>query len=247
MYDSLVLACRGQAAAVITTLPVEDDEDGAKAWLALLYKYEVHTRARFVSIHHQMLNARLDMANPDEYFHKVDLLRKQLSEVSVDRRLMSDEEMISFALYALPSEVVYLRSILEADSNLTYATLKNHVRSHAEGSRQTNQEASANQALISRAPNARFRGTCHKCGRRGHKANQCRSSTNQGRPNQVPVPTCSNCGRAGHDTKMCYAPGGDKHHANVTQATSDTLPSALSTRQTWIRRIGLWTLRVQLT
>jgi len=219
LYDSLVLACRGQAAAVITTLPVEDDEDGAKAWLALLYKYEVHTRARFVSIHHQMLNARLDMANPDEYFHKVDLLRKQLSEVSVDRRLMSDEEMISFALYALPSEVVYLRSILEADSNLTYATLKNHVRSHAEGSRQTNQEASANQALISRAPNARFRGTCHKCGRRGHKANQCRSSTNQGRPNQVPVPTCSNCGRAGHDTKMCYAPGGDKHHANVTQAT----------------------------
>jgi len=68
LYDSLVLACRGQAAAVITTLPVEDDEDGAKAWLALLYKYEVHTRARFVSIHHQMLNARLDMANPDEYF-----------------------------------------------------------------------------------------------------------------------------------------------------------------------------------
>ena len=28
LYDSLVLACRGQAAAVITTLPIEDDEDG---------------------------------------------------------------------------------------------------------------------------------------------------------------------------------------------------------------------------
>ena len=92
------------------SLPFEDDEDGIKAWPALLAKYEVHTRARFVSIHHQILKARLDMANPDEYFHKIDLLRKQLSEVSADRRLMSDEEMISFALFALPAEVAYLRS-----------------------------------------------------------------------------------------------------------------------------------------
>ena len=68
LYDSLVLACSGSAGAVISTLPIEEDEDGVGAWLALLTKYEVHTRARFVTIHHQMLDARLDMVNPDKYF-----------------------------------------------------------------------------------------------------------------------------------------------------------------------------------
>ena len=34
LYDSLVLACRGQAATVISTLPAEDDEDGERhGWL----------------------------------------------------------------------------------------------------------------------------------------------------------------------------------------------------------------------
>ena len=32
-----------------------------------------------------------------------------------------------------------------------------------------------------------------------------------------------------------------------SNTVTNTLPSALNTRQTWIRRIGLWTLRVQLT
>ena len=75
LFDSLVLSCHGQAGAVISTLPQEDEENGQKAWLALLSKYEVHTRTRFVTIHHQ-----LDMTNPDEYFHKIDFLRKQLSK-----------------------------------------------------------------------------------------------------------------------------------------------------------------------
>jgi hypothetical protein len=46
LFDSLVLSCRGQAGAVISTLPQEDEENGEKAWLALLSKYEVHTRTR---------------------------------------------------------------------------------------------------------------------------------------------------------------------------------------------------------
>lgn len=207
LYDSLVLACRGQAATVISTLPAEDDEDGEKAWMALLCKYEVHTRTRFVTMHHQLLNARLDMARPDEYFHKIDLLRKQLSEVSADRRLLSDEEMISFALFALPNDVAYLRSILEADPNLTYAGLKSHIRSHAEGVNRTT-TASEEKALASTI--RRFRGTCFKCGQRGHKANQCRNGSAQ--PSGK---ACNHCGRAGHDTKDCYSPGGAKHHANV--------------------------------
>ena len=211
LFDSLVLSCRGQAAAVLSTLPHEDDEDGAKAWLALLAKYEVHTRARFVNIHHQILNARLDMADPDEYFHKIDLLRKQLSEVSADRRLMSDEEMISFALFALPPEVAYLRSILEANPNLTYALLKSHVRSAAEGC-SNGAAGSQDTVLISNASQRRFRGTCFKCGQRGHRANQCRNTKKLSESN-----VCDNCGRSGHDTKMCFAPGGAKHHANVAR------------------------------
>ena len=215
LYDTLVLTCRGQAAAVISTLPDQDDEDGAKAWLALLAKYEVHTRARFVVLHHQLMHAQLDMANPDKYFHTIDLLRKQLSEVSSDRRLMSDEEMISFALFALPSDVAYLRSVLEADSNLTYAMLKNHVRSHAEGSSSGN-NTNEEKALASMAAASRFRGTCFKCGRRGHRANQCKNAKSNSKPSQM----CSNCGRPGHDSKTCYAPGGDKHHASVAHTKS---------------------------
>ena len=226
LFDSLVLSCRGQAAAVLSTLPHEDDEDGAKAWLALLAKYEVHTRARFVNIHHQILNARLDnvMADPDEYFHKIDLLRKQLSEVSADRRLMSDEEMI-------PPEVAYLRSILEANPNLTYALLKSHV---TEGC-SNGAAGSQNTVLISNASQRRFRGTCFKCGQRGHRANQCRNTKKLSESN-----VCDNCGRP----RCVLLPMVPSIMPTWPEHSIESMLSAPRTPSTWTRLDGLWTLPV---
>ena len=242
LFDSLVLSCRGQAGAVISTLPQEDEENGGEAWLALLSKYEVHTRTRFVTIHHQLLNATLDMTNPDEYFHKIDLLRKQLSEVSTDRRLLSDEEMISFALYALPNEVAYLRSVLEANPNWTYEALKNYIRSHPEGTNRTQASeatALASRALLQANLSRRFRGTCCKCGQRGHKANQCRNGTTDSKKAQP----CGNCGRHGHETKDCYSPGGMKHHAMSSTTANQAKPReyAFSTGTSSVSQdSGLW-------
>jgi hypothetical protein len=213
LFDTLNITCRGAASATIRALSKNDTDKGSKAWVALLEKYEVNTRTRFVSVHHSLLEAKLDIRDPDKYFHEVDQLRKQLQDLSSEKRLIPDDEMISFALYALPKEIDYLRSILEADKKLTYEALKIHVRSHTESKKMTTSKTGEEEAHAVMKKN-KFKGSCHKCGVFGHRADQCMKKGKE-KPGQRQV--CGNCGMRNHATKDCFRPGGPRHYANVVK------------------------------
>jgi hypothetical protein len=240
LYDTLNLLCRGVAAAVIRAMPAEDIDDGAKAWMALLDKYEVNTRTRFVNLHHRLLNAKVDLTDPDKYFHEVDFLRKQLAELSRDNQMLSDDEMISFTLYALPSEVDYLRSVLEADKNLSYEAMKVHIRSHAESRSLHRDMKVQDQAhFVSRKPKSRM--VCFRCSEPGHVVADCPETKSK----QKRSP-CEHCGWRNHASKDCHNPGGPKHRASanttIASEVDDNKQYAFATMQPRSQQESDWIL-----
>ncbi len=46
-----------------------------------------------------------------------------------------------------------------------------------------------------------FKGKCHKCGERGHKASNCPQNGDRG---STIKGTCHSCGKAGHKEKDCW-------------------------------------------
>ena len=67
-------------------------------------------------------------------------------------------------------------------------------------------------ALTSLQRKGGFQGNCHKCGKQGHKAADCKVKNPKGpktnKKDEGEKPTCSFCGREGHTESKCfYKPG----------------------------------------
>ena len=220
LYDNLVIACKRDAAATIRTMAVGDadkSESGALAWFSLLNKYEVSSRGRFVACHRQLIRARLDATDPDKYFNEVDELRRSLQELSKEKRLISDEEMISFTLEALPKSLDFLKTMLNADENVSYEKLKIQVRGQVSCNLKTEQEQVKVEALAVKASG-------DKNERSGRSANGPRRCFNCNSTKHLVMncdKPCQHCGKTNHPSYKCYYKKKNEAKQMVMSATSE--------------------------
>jgi hypothetical protein len=221
IYWKLILYTDGAANGLVEQFGSE--QDGVGAWKALKTKYEPQGTIDRIALRTKLMRRQLrEGEDPDDCFIDMERMQTQLERLG---RKVDDEDMMGIVLDGLPSGYARLRTVLDADDDLSYEMVKKKVRGFykREIARQE-KEASALITMIS--------GPCYGCGERGHRKVNCPKKKMQGsggnasgggggntsgggRGAGTDGIKCFRCGNMGHKHFQCRAKVSDDGEAMV--------------------------------
>jgi len=157
---------------------VEGKKDPAEMWKILEDRYKPKTRVTLRQLQRQFNTIKLsdDDGDMEKHLQKVEGLKRQIEEQGEE---ISDFSYISVLLNCAPSRYNVQISILEAQDEITSATIINRLLEEYRKYLAMRQDKIMT-ALISWKGkkgnfkrNSRFDRKCNHCNKRGHKEDQC--------------------------------------------------------------------------
>ena len=233
-WDQLVLSLTGSPFDLIQ----EADEDAHKAWKILLKKYEVSDEKteslNEVTKEWHECNLGGVRTDPDNWFSKMYRINQKFKKISTLYE-KDDDTMKAHVLANLPDEYKAVRTNLNMNSTYTYEDYKKHIRNYWYGelggrdlvSHGTSEQQfgdSSENALNTTVGSTGFPFKCRKCGKKGHKAKDCRTPTGE---RQKFTGNCNWCGKKGHKEAQCFAkkrgePKTVQNQGNAPPSTNNT-------------------------
>ena len=169
IFFKLVMYTTDKAASIVRQF-AEDKEagKGQRAWQALKDKYEHTGKVGRVEVQRELMEATMSEGDdPDVFLAKMESYQRKLEEL---KQPLSDETLQTIILSKLPSNYDTLVTIIEADGELTYAAMKEQIRTFWK--RRVRGIHAAVDAAKALAAEAKEKGLCFGCGLPGHfKAN----------------------------------------------------------------------------
>ena len=238
-YADLLLAIEGKttrgriAFAIVTgSITTENPDGNARiAWTRLTSKYAPQTSYKFMKLEKEFTNSRLrsEMADPDVWLTRLEGLRTDMNKCTITGKTdKSETDLIIHVLANLPEgyEVTVndISNDIKANRNISVEDVREQlnarfdwIKDHAkESERSPNEKALAElfgkldeAALVAFVK--RFKGSCNKCGKYGHKGVDCRGGGSKKSPtfksqddtNERFKGKCFYCGIIGHRKIDC--------------------------------------------
>ena len=212
-YEDLTLSMNGEYetgkvafqiinGATNTNFP---DGDATLAWKHLSEKYQATSALSRLMLRKKFKNYTLKnkQQDPDIWLTELENIQCQLEEAG---HTMSDNNLIKHALNHLPNcykiSVSKLEDRIDDQNNpITIDQLQNELNLQFEQMKGKNNDNNKKDdeeeetALFA----GEFKSKCHKCGKIGHKARDCREKTN----NRKKV-CCFYCKKEGHKIENCW-------------------------------------------
>jgi len=172
IYFQLILYTTEAAGNLVEQF--EDVCSGKMAWEALKTKYEHQGTVGKVDPHKELMESSMGEAeDPDSFFIKIEGIQKRLKALG---QVISEEMVQGMILSKLPSNYNTLTTIMEADDDLTYESMKNQVRAYwkrrIKDVDSSNQDEDAVKAMAADGGHSRQR-LCFGCGSPGHVLPNC--------------------------------------------------------------------------
>ena len=211
VWDQLVISLTGTPFTHI----MDCMGDPYKAWTKLVEKYEASsTKSESLSdVVKEWNECKLGsvLEDPDDWFGKLFVLNQKFKEIKAEYEKDADM-MKAHVLSGLPKEYSVLRTQLYTNRSATYDDYKTFIHGYwwtelngrkltESGDVRKSEYVSNEEEALNSEPY--FPGKCKKCGKRGHKAKDCKSSKSGNKPRFEG--TCNWCGKKGHKEKQCFA------------------------------------------
>ena len=171
LYARLILHTKGLARRIVEG----SDRSGHDAWVALIAMYEASSTSRKQMLYKELITADLqDDQDPDILFRRLEHLQTQLNTLAAP---IPDELLAVIALQGLPPGYSVLTTILNAQPDLTYNSLKSQASAHYSSYLQPSTNSlgptasSYHATTVSPQPH---RSRCRTCGGHDHHTSQCR-------------------------------------------------------------------------
>ena len=179
-YHALILFCKGKALKIVLT---NKEGEGFEAWRALVNWYEPTSKASVVGKPAEILRTPFegDLLDAITTFK-----RKIMIYEAQSRETISDTLKIGCVIACMgqrSSREHLLMSATKCDSWTNFV-------------RESESIGHARKTITAPTPMEldAFQGNCHKCGKYGHTAKECRSSSHGG----AEKPHCAQCGKKHH-------------------------------------------------
>ena len=237
-WDHLVLSLTG----VQFDLIQEANENAFRAWNILLNKYEVSDEKAesLTDVTMEWHQCKLEGTeeDPDSWFSRLYRINQKFKKINVLYEKDS-ECMKAHVLANLPEEYKHVRTNLYMNTDFSYEEYRKHIRHfwYAElGGKEylrtgkssvTSMELGETALNTTVQPKTGFPYKCRKCGKRGHKAKDCKAQPSE----RVRFTgTCNWCGKQGHKEKYCFAKkrgeprtvGGNTNRNETANSTEST-------------------------
>ena len=179
-YHALILFCRGRALKFVLT---NKEGEGFEAWRALVKKNEPTSKASVVGKLAENLLTPFD----GDFLDAITIFEKKIMIYEAQsRETISDSLKIGCVIAGMGQNSMREHLLMSATK---CGSWKNFVREI-----ESIEHARKNHHCIDTDGLDAFQGNCHKCGKCGHTANECRSSSHGG----AEKPQCAQCGKKHH-------------------------------------------------
>jgi gag-polypeptide of LTR copia-type len=209
--------------AVTTNLP---NGCAKTAWDKLLAKYEPKTDTAIMQVKKEFhTNGLSEGQDPDEWISELERQRQRIKKIK-PAMAISDDELVIHILTNLTKEYDNIVDLNEdrvgaATNPLTIEELRTKLRQKFERLDASHKKKETDLALI--GMQKRFKGTCNKCGKKGHKAEDCWSKDNEKVEDGGTARfngKCHYCKKVGHKEQDCFKkkkdhPNGDEEVAEI--------------------------------
>ena len=179
-HHALILTCKGKALKIVLTNKVGE---GFEAWRALVNKYEPTSKASVVGKLAEILRTPFDGDLLDAI---TTLMRKIMIYEAQSREKISDTLKIGCVIAGMGQNSVSEHLLISATKCDSWTNFVREIES-IEHARKT---ITAPTPVELDA----FQGNCHTCGKYGHTAKECGSSSHGG----AEKPQCAQCGKKHH-------------------------------------------------
>ena len=193
-YHALILFCKGKALKIVLT---NKEGEGFEAWRALVNKYEPTSKASVVGKLAEILRTPFDGDVLDAFTtfeRKIMIYEAQSHETIIDS-LKNGRVIAGMGQNSMKEHL--LMGATKCDSWTNFVR-ENESIEHAR------------KTITAPTPMDldAFQGNCHKCGKYGHTAKECRSSNHGG----AVKPQCAQCGKKHHG--QCWTRSYTSSHKN---------------------------------
>ena len=179
-YHALILCCKGKALKIVLT---NIEGEGFEAWGALVNKYEPTSKASVVGNLAEILRPPFDGDLLDAI---TTFERKIMIYEAQSRETISDSLKIGCVIADMGQNSMKEHLLMSATKCDSWTNFVREIES-IEHARKT---------ITAQTPTEldAFQGNCQKCGKYGHIAKECRSSSHGG----AEKPQCAQCGKSHH-------------------------------------------------
>ena len=197
IYHLLVIYTDEGAGA--TVQQYEGSQSGKLAWNALIMKYEPRGIVGTVSLHQELMSLKMgEGEDPDAFFIRIETIRRKLATLGTE---LSDEVIQGMMLAKLPANYSVCVAIMETQSQLDYAGMKEQIRAFYK--RHIIGEASGEDAG--------FALICFGCGLPGHTKPDCPKKQDQQPTRRKGYAPNNFKGRGGYRPKPSRGVEGNRH------------------------------------
>ena len=175
------------------------EDDGRKAMKILRDHYLPKGKPRIIGLYTELSSmSKKEHESVTEYVIRAETAAAQLRSAG---ETITDGLLVAMTLKGLPKEFHSFVTVITQDENdVTFCEFKARLRNYEDT---VNQQRSAPSSTpssavmnVKNANNKKFAGSCFKCGKQGHRANDCYSKTGQQK-------WCSFCKNTTHSTDEC--------------------------------------------
>jgi gag-polypeptide of LTR copia-type/Zinc knuckle len=212
-YSALMLACTDKASfGAIDEARTTDNPNGmAKlAWDNLLKRFEPTDQTSEIEILDKLHNCTCsEHQNPDDWFAELIYIQQQAKSIKME---LSDNQLIAHVLNNLPSQYKEYKAILlkqAKDGDLKITDTRDLLRTAYKQMERENKVDKEDTGFVGQFKK-QFKGRCNKCGRYGHKSNDCKSDQLNGFKGK-----CNYCGILGHKENDCRKKKREEENKNT--------------------------------
>ena len=241
-FGFLMLSCTKAAYGFVEVHKTKDFPQGNayRAWQALLKRYESsNVGSDYVELNSKFAECKLNglYTDPDEWFQNMDYYNNRLAMLGDGKYAKDEFAMKVHIMGSLPKEYESIKTKYDGVVEDTpMSDLQRDIVNYwkRNGKKSSSNNSDKNQLAMA---TSKFKGKCHKCGKQGHRAKDCRSKPSEGKTdksekvvNQVVGDKkdkskikCFNCGEMGHYANKCPKgkDGIAKHGGETNNAISN--------------------------
>ena len=225
-YNYLLLSCKGDAFKLVRN----KEKHAGRSWANLKATYHMSKKLDYLTLSSKLNTCVMEdpTACPSTWFSELEFLQQQIEEIRPGK--VTNEDLLLQVALRLPRDVysAYITTLLSDLKNKKYKKVKEEVLTIYRGQIKDMNDKDKMVFLLYK----KFKGTCRKCGKQGHKAvdcptkddknkndrnrnfgnrngrrdnnfNHCNNDRNNGNRGNKPPPKCYSCGETGHISPNC--------------------------------------------
>ena len=231
-YAFLALSCEGIAYGYVENCKSSraPQGDAQQAWKNLLDRFEpTDLETEYATLEEGFNSCELTDEGPDKWFQELEYWNQRLGRVKMEFK-RNEIQLKTYIVSKLPDDYAMIKVKVSGElESMSISKLKKIIINfHNSKIRKRGEIVALNTEGTKDTRKEGFRGKCFKCGKKGHRAANCKATSLK----------CEHCGKTGHLSNKCWYKKSSEHDEDHQGLFVGCIEHSIGKRDLWMLDSG---------